>query len=688
MSQPSPLAEAPPSPAARPFRRVLLVNPPMASIGAEFMMEDVPLRLEYLASSVRGAVECVEVLDLANGSGRLDKALRRFRPDLVGISINYISTHVNGLALAKQAKAAGARVVIGGYQATAMVQEFAVHPDIDSVVRGEGEETLRELVEGKPVGEIRGLSYARDGAAVHNTARPLIADLDSIPLPDRTRRDRTYRLPFADLDGNVATSYDMIITSRGCWGRCTFCTEPLMSAGKQRYRRPEKIVEELAEIVKLHRGKRLRVHIADPNFGGNIRITHELCDRLIEFRRRCAIDLHFFVSVRTSTIANHPDLTKKMMAAGIDYLFVGMESPRNQDLRVVSKKGETQEKQELAVRYLREGGAEIMSNFLIGLPGQTAEDILGLVTYAKKLELADCYFSVVTPLPGSKLYQEALEKDLLLEKDITRYRLWDSVLKHDTLSRAKIREMCVRANAKWYDDLMLPAEHRRFKATGRKRRLHEFTGKFTVLINFFTFLGSGANKEFAELDPALFVSDMPNPALREFTERHELQGFLEMRRFLRVLGGQRIQVTLHSKGRPVTSWVAQTTPTRVEYVAAVTGAPAEKPTLAINITMDPGGLTGREVLGAVLRDNPDVRSRLALVRLAAAAGSEVLTCHVDRGTEALKTRARDLAHDGKALLSSLGRRLGWSAAPTEAPRESAPSTLPLMETEPEAGVAG
>src|SRR5438876_5939158 len=82
-----------------PFRRVLLVNPPMTSIGAEFMMEDVPLRLEYLAAYVRANVDQVEVLDLANGTGRMSAALKRFKPDLVGISINYISTHRNGLAL-------------------------------------------------------------------------------------------------------------------------------------------------------------------------------------------------------------------------------------------------------------------------------------------------------------------------------------------------------------------------------------------------------------------------------------------------------------------------------------------------------------------------------------------------------------------------------------------------------------
>src|SRR5436305_15150527 len=88
------------SKARAPYRRILLVNPPMANIGAEFMMEDVPLRLEYLAGFIRTQVDECEVLDLANIKGDLVKTIRRFKPDLVGISINYISTNANALKMA------------------------------------------------------------------------------------------------------------------------------------------------------------------------------------------------------------------------------------------------------------------------------------------------------------------------------------------------------------------------------------------------------------------------------------------------------------------------------------------------------------------------------------------------------------------------------------------------------------
>jgi hypothetical protein len=440
-----------------------------------------------------------------------------------------------------------------------------------------------------------------------------------------------------------------------------------MTDGTQRYRRPEKVIEELNEIVKLHPGKRLRIHIADPNFAGKRRITEELYERMAEWRKGIDADVRFFCSLRPSAISESRELTQKMFDAGIDYLFVGMESPNNVELKRVLKGGETRERQEVAAKYLRELGAEIMSNFLIGLPDQTPEDVLGLVEYAKGLGLADCYFSVVTPLPGSVLYNEAVEKGILLETDYTKYRLYDTVMKHPIMTRQQIREMCVRANAKWYDDLMLPAERRRSMANGHKRKLYDFAGKFTVLVNFFSMLGSGANQEFAELEPDVMVKDMPNPALREFTEKHPVHTFIDMERFLRVLGPQRIQVTMQSKGRDIVSWVAETTSEGVKFIDAIHGAPTEPATVRVNVAMDPGSLTPLKFVRNILADNASLESRIGLARIVAAAGSEVAAAYRDRTVERVKTGAADLVRDGRKRLRGLADRLLGREEPVAKP---------------------
>ncbi|MBW1870788.1 MAG: B12-binding domain-containing radical SAM protein, partial [Deltaproteobacteria bacterium] len=385
------------------YRRILLVNPLMEMIGAEFLMDDVPIRLEYLAAYIRKHVDWVELIDFNQGARPFSYYLQKMQPDLVGITANYMSVHKSTLELAAIAKLYGVDVVVGGYQATATADEMAQDPNIDFVVRGEGEATLLEIIQKKPLDTILGISYSKDGQLIKNEDRPLIEDLDSIPFPERALRKKPYVSPFMDLECDGSTGYDMIISSRGCWGKCTFCTEPLMSHGTQRYRRPEKVIEELEEIVALHKGKkRLRISISDPNFGGSVKVTEELCDHLIKFRARCDIDINFFISVRTNTVANHKRLAQKMALAGMDYVFVGMESPNKKDLQAIAKGGCSREKQEQAAKYLKDNGTAVMSCFLLGLPGQTEEDVLGLVDYGRSLGLTDCWFSVMTPLPGSR----------------------------------------------------------------------------------------------------------------------------------------------------------------------------------------------------------------------------------------------------------------------------------------------
>ncbi len=622
------------------------------------MMEDVPLRLEYLAAYVRKHVEQVEVLDLTRDSRPLRHYLKKLKPDLVGIGANYISVHKNALELAGEAKRFGAHVVVGGYQVTALAEVFAAHPDIDYVVRGEGEETLLEIIQKRPRNEIKGLSYSDDGEVINNEDRLLIEDLDSIPFPERDRRKSAYNSPFMDLESDVSTAYDMIITSRGCWGRCKFCTEPLMSRGTQRYRRPEKVIEELEEIIRLHKGKkRLRVSISDPNFGGNPKVAEELCDHLIAFQAKCKADVHFFISVRTSTIANNKELARKMVRAGMDYVFVGMESPRKEDLKALSKGRESKEKQEMAVKYLKDNGAAVMSNFLLGLPGQTENDILGLVDYAKELELTDCYFSIMTPLPGSRLYDEAIKNDQLLEKDFTKYRLWDMVIKHDKLTRGKVRELCVRCNAKWYNDLLLKQEHQRWVMSGEKKKLYVFADKFKVLLGFFafTFVGSDADDEISDLDTSMLVKDMPNTELRRFTEDNAVHEILEMDRFLRILGDQKIQVSLKLNSEDSVSWVMKTSNAGVEYLDAINGT-TENPSIAVNISMSSGSLDPKKIIRRILKDNNDMRSRINLMRLAAAVCSEVLTCYVDKTVEKLRYKTNGIVTGAAQMAAGVQRK--------------------------------
>jgi hypothetical protein len=127
---------------------------------------------------------------------------------------------------------------------------------------------------------------------------------------------------------------------------------------------------------------------------------------------------------------------------------------------------------------------------------------------------------------------------------------------------------------------------------------------------------------------------------------------------------------MQSKGRDIVSWVARTTPGSLDYIEAVHGVPAEAASIVVNVPMDPGSISGPKMLRRVLADNPTLASRVSLLRLAAAAGSEVARLYIDRSRETVKNGAVDLLREGKRRLS------GWlrPPAPAAAPPTPAPAS--------------
>ncbi|GAI47422.1 unnamed protein product, partial [marine sediment metagenome] len=219
------------------------------------------------------------------------------------------------------------------------------HKQVDMVVRGEGELTMRELVQrGSPEG-VLGISYKENNKVIHNPDRPLIGDLDSLPFPARHLRRYNYTSSLIR-DREV----DEIHMSRGCWGSCTFCCEPSMSRGHQRYRSPENVIEEIDQIYNvIHKRKPLCILIGDPNFMGDAKRVDRFCDLLHESN----FDIIFHTMVRADSMARHPEVVKKMCDNNIIYFCMGIESPNLKDL-TITHKGIDTEIQKKAIQVIRD----------------------------------------------------------------------------------------------------------------------------------------------------------------------------------------------------------------------------------------------------------------------------------------------------------------------------------------------
>ena len=154
------------------YRRVLLVKP-KGRTGLGFALDQIPIGLEYIAASIEDVVEDVNIIDMELEQYPFQYYLELFRPDLVGITMS-ATEHDEGLYLANLAKRNGIATVLGGYHPTLMPEALLSQPQVDMVIRGEGEHTMKELVQKGCSKGVLGISYKEYGIAISNENRPMI----------------------------------------------------------------------------------------------------------------------------------------------------------------------------------------------------------------------------------------------------------------------------------------------------------------------------------------------------------------------------------------------------------------------------------------------------------------------------------------------------------------------------------
>ena len=344
-----------------------------------------PTGLEYIATNMKNLVGKVTLLDLRYEEEYQDvKKLFDFirkEIDLLCISITWDS-QFNEVCDLIRALPDEVTTVIGGHKATEEVESlFARCPNIDLIVRGEGEETIREILKGVPHKDILGLSYRENGKCIHNKNRPL-PDISHADFPDRSLRRHDYHW----IQNGVQISkftFDTVLTSRGCPYNCKFCTFSLNPLGQKRKyaeRSLESVIEELGSITADV------VLFSDDNFFTNPRRSEILCDLIIEN----GIKKTFMVQTRIE-IASHEGLLEKAEKAGFKILLIGIESPHDRILKQLNK-GFTQRQVRDAFKILNRYRFYIHGYFIYGNIGETEEEMVYIARFGKELKLDSITF--------------------------------------------------------------------------------------------------------------------------------------------------------------------------------------------------------------------------------------------------------------------------------------------------------
>jgi anaerobic magnesium-protoporphyrin IX monomethyl ester cyclase len=419
------------------YKHALALNPYFGDSTA-IMGTFPPTGLEYIAASMKDLVGKVTLLDLRYERAYQDPQILsefiRSEIDLLCISIRWQSQFKEVCDFVAQLPTE-ITTVVGGYQATLEVEHLLErYPNIDMVVRGEGEEVIRQIVSGMPSRDIRGLSYRENGGIVHNEIHPL-PDIASLPFPERSLRRHAYYFTQQGVHLTRHT-FDTVLTTRGCPFKCKFCTFSLNPLGqKRRYsERPvESVIEELKRVAAD------AVLFSDDNFFNNPQRSERLCDLIIENK----IQKTFVVQARID-MARHPRLLDKAYEAGFKIFLIGIESPHDRILQQLQK-GITQQEVRDAFAVLSKYDFYLHGYFIYGNIGETEEEMLYIPKFAKEIKLDSISFQKLRVEKFSPL------KEVVEQTPGYHYERIGGPVYSDRYGLKELRQIRNRIRSEFYD---------------------------------------------------------------------------------------------------------------------------------------------------------------------------------------------------------------------------------------------
>ncbi len=361
------------------FRHVLCVYPYRVELTRHVRWP--PLGLEMIAAVLEPHADAIDVVDLRLESGRVTDFLRP-DTDLVCFSVNW---GWEGDFVREEVRSVPPDIltIVGGRHATIDPEKWLADcPNVDILVRGDGEETIEEIARRTPLEDVAGISYRLDGRVIHNAVRRCAPVRDDL-YPDRRLRRYVYRL-FEGL--GAALTMDGIASSRGCPFKCRFCSFNRNPWGTKRNwsaRSPESVVRELEETdAKV-------VLFVDDNFTHDMDRVGAICDLIMER----GIRKQYAAAARVE-VAKRPDVLRKMERAGFSILTLGIESAQDKTLRSMGKGFNIRQLREY-FRVLRRTRMSLLGYFIIGNIGETEEEMRQIAPLARELGLDSIVLSLL-----------------------------------------------------------------------------------------------------------------------------------------------------------------------------------------------------------------------------------------------------------------------------------------------------
>jgi len=404
----------------KPNNAILLINP------GRYLYAYPPLGLAYLASYLEKNSKfnpAISIID-ENAKEIPELLIKKGRPRVVGISATTPQI-IRAHKIAKFCKRLDPKIIciIGGVHSTILpAQTLKQFPSFDLGIYGEGEQTFQELIDAIweknfrlnkiNLSQIKGVIYREDKKIKTSPRRELIAELDSIPIPNRGLFNLKYYLKPRQVIRGVTCRATQVMSSRGCPYDCRFCSSGFMWQRRVRFHSPERFVKELKTLI--HFGFN-GFYLHDDTFIANKARVVQICKILI--KKNYHKKLIWAAQLRPNLIRDENDvkMLRLMKKAGCLQVEYGFESGSQRILSLLKKDSATVEQNQKAIDLTKKADLRIFGNFMIGTQGETKKEILEtrkfILTNYAKLDYYQVY--PTTPYPGTAIWDICKKENLL-----------------------------------------------------------------------------------------------------------------------------------------------------------------------------------------------------------------------------------------------------------------------------------
>jgi anaerobic magnesium-protoporphyrin IX monomethyl ester cyclase len=422
--------------------QVTLVNPPYPP-DAHQHPPFIPLGIGYLGAVLEKNGYAVSVIDCQALHLTLDDVeteLRKRQPDMVGLTSTTL-TYKSALSIIKVAKDALPKclTVIGGSHATFWDEEALNEcPQLDLVVRGEGENTILEIAkkveEGESYLDVVGTTCRKGENTIVNPDRPFIEDLDSLPFP------AFHLWPIEHF-----TKYGKIIfpvmTSRGCTFWCDFCSAVRMFGRRYRMRSPKKVVDELEFLYKKYGEDQYTFY--DDAFTVSQARTKEICNEIL----KRGLKIKWDCETRVDMVSK--DLLQKMKHAGCIAVWFGVEAGSERVIEAMGK-GISLQQTFNAFKWANDVGLMTVASMILGFPGETRETAMESIKLLEKIKSDEIGVYIATPYPGTPMYEYVKKMGWIKVTDFNKYDTATPIFETPTMSMKELRELHDEAHRRFY----------------------------------------------------------------------------------------------------------------------------------------------------------------------------------------------------------------------------------------------